>query len=123
MFPPADSMDTHGNEVHIGTNCLGPCLLNKLIAPLLVKTAAISLGDSFRVTWASSSVVDFLSPNSGMEIDDDGRPKDKGVQLNFGQSKVGNLFLACELARATPQTGVLHISFSPENLRTELQRH
>ena len=58
-----------------------------------------------------------------MEIDDDGRPKDKGVHINYGQSKVGNLFLTRELARTTPQTGVIHACFNPGSLRTELQRH
>ena len=124
MFPPEGSMDAHGNEVQIGTNCLGPCLLYKLLQPILVKTAASSPKGSVRVTWAGSSALDLLSPKpDGMELDDDGRPKDKGVQLDYGQSKVGNLFLARHFARATPQTGVLHACFNPGSLKTELQRH
>lgn len=124
MFPPKGSTDAHGNELHIGTNCLGSYLLYRLLQLILVKTAASSPKGSVRVTWAASSALDVLSPKpGGMELDDDGRPKDKGVQLNYGQSKVGNLFLARESARATPQNGIVHACFNPGNLKTELQRH
>ena len=58
-----------------------------------------------------------------MELDYNGRPEDKGLQMNYGQSKVGNLFLARHFALATPQTGVIHACFNPGNLKTELQRH
>ena len=124
MFPPKGSTDTHGNELQIGTNCLGPHLLYRLLEPILVKTAASSPKGSVRVTWAGSSAIDLLSPKpDGVELADDGRPKDKGVQLNYGQSKVGNLFLAREFARSTPQTGITHACFNPGNLKTDLQRH
>ena len=85
MFPAKGSRDTHGNELQIGTNCLGPCLLYKLLQQILMKTAASSPKGSVRVTWAGSSALDLMSPKpSGMELDDDGRPKDTGVQLNYG---------------------------------------
>ena len=45
--------------------------------------------------------MDILSPKpSGMELDDDGRANDKSVQPYYGQSKVGNLFLARHFAQA-----------------------
>ena len=124
MFPPKGSTDAHGNELQIGTNCLGSHLLYRLLEPVLVKTAASSPKGSVRVAWAASSALDVLSPKpDGVELAHDGWPKDKGVQLNYGQSKVGNLFLAREFARSTPQIGITHVSFNPGNLRTELQRH
>ena len=124
MFPPKGSTDAHGNEVQIGTNCLGPRLLYKLLEPTLITTAASSPKGTVRVTWAGSMALDVMSPRpDGMELADDGRPNDKGVQHNYGQSKVGNLFLAREFARSTPQTGITHACFNPGNLRTELQRH
>ena len=124
MFPPKGSTDAHGNELQLGTNCLGPHLLYRLLEPILVKTAACSPKGSVRVTWAGSSAIDLVSPTpDGVSLADDGRPKDKGVQLNYGQSKVGNLFLAREFARSTPRTGITHACFNPGNLKTELQRH
>ena len=124
MYPPEGSVDAQGNELQIGTNCLGPLLLYKLLEPILTKTAASSPTGSVRVTWAGSASLDLLSPKpGGMELDDDGRPKDKGVQPNYGQSKVGNLFLARHFAQAVPQTGAIHACFNPGNLKTELQRH
>ena len=124
MFPPKGSIDAHGNELQIGTNCLGPCLLYKLLQDILTRTAASSPEGSVRVTWAGSLALDLASPKpSGMELDEEGRPKDMGVQRNYGQSKVGNLFLARKFAGDTPQTGVTHACFNPGNLSTDLQRH
>ena len=124
MFPPKGSVDVHGNELQISTNCLGHCLLYRLLESTLTRTAASSPPGSVRVSWAGSSALELMSPKpDGMELGNDGRPKDKGVQLNYGQSKVGNLFLARAFARETPQNGVVHTCFNPGNLQTELQRH
>ncbi|TVY14192.1 putative oxidoreductase [Lachnellula arida] len=122
MYPPEGSTDAQGNELQVGTNCLGPYLLYQLLLPLLTKTASSSPTASVRVVWAASVAVHVASPQ-GIIIDDDGRPTDQGVTSNYGQTKVGNVFLARELAKTTPQTGVVHAAFNPGNLRTELQRH
>lgn len=124
MFGTKGDMYIHGNELVIGTNCLGPCPLIKLLEHILTKTAASSPKGSVRVTWAGSSALDPTSPKpSGIELDDDGRPKGTGVQLNYGQSKVGNLFWARKFAGDTPQTGVAPTCFNSGNLRANLQRH
>lgn len=124
MFPPEGSVDAHGNELQMGTNCLGHYLLYQLLKGLLTKTAASSPTGSVRVAWAASSAVHLAAPQPhGIIINDDGSPQDKGRQGNYGQSKVGNVFLAREFAKQTPETGVVHVSFNPGNLRTELQRH
>jgi retinol dehydrogenase 12 len=124
MYPPEGSTDAHGNELQVGTNCLGHYLLYQLLLPLLIKTAASSPTGSVRVAWAGSIAVQVSAPQPhGMILDDDGRPKDAGVKLNYGQTKVGNVFMAREMAKATPETGVVHAAFNPGNLRTELQRH
>ncbi|TVY55835.1 hypothetical protein LSUE1_G008335, partial [Lachnellula suecica] len=67
-------------------------------------------------------VVNNAAPH-GMEIDDNGKPKDTDVLSRYGQSKAGNVFLAREYSRATPETGVVHACFNPGNLKSELQRH
>lgn len=134
MYPPKGSTDAQGNDLQIGTNCLGPYLLYQLLLPLLTKTAASAPTASVRVAWAASVAVHVAAPQPhGIIIaegggegegDDVGRPQDRGVANNYGQSKVGNVFFARELAKATtPQTGVVHAAFNPGNLRTELQRH
>ena len=124
MFPPKDSVDAHGNELQIGTNCLGPCLLYRLLEPILMKTAESAPAGSVRVAWAGSSALDVLSPKpDGIQVDNDGRPQNKGVEQNYAQSKVGNLFLARIYASETPQNGVVHLCFNPGNLKTDLQRH
>ena len=110
MFPPKGSTDAHGNELHIGTNCLGPCLIYNLLEPILAETGSSSPTGSVRVTWAGSSTIDVRSPKGGMDLDDDGRPKDRGMLLNYEQSKVGNHFLAREFARARKETRIVHAS-------------
>ncbi|ORY02065.1 hypothetical protein BCR34DRAFT_89436 [Clohesyomyces aquaticus] len=112
------------NEIHIGTNCVGPSLLYKLLLPILTKTAASSPAGSVRVLWAGSLAVHVKSPKpGGMEVDEAGRPKDMDAMLTYGQTKVGNVFLAHTYSKMTPQTGVVHASFNPGSLNTELQRH
>ncbi|KAK0618314.1 hypothetical protein B0T17DRAFT_656440 [Bombardia bombarda] len=125
MFPPAGSVDAHGHELQMGTNCLGHYLLYQLLSPILARTAATSVTGSVRVAWAGSIAVHLLTPGpSGIVVNDaDGSPVDKGAEANYAQTKVGNVFFAREFAKATPQTGVVHAAFNPGNLRTELQRH
>ena len=118
------SNDPRYNEIHIQTNCVGPYLLSKLFSPILEKTAASSPTGSVRVIWAGSIAVQVNAPKpGGMEVDGTGRPKDMDELSSYGQSKVGNVFLARMNAKATPRTGVIHAAFNPGNLRTELQRH
>ena len=118
------SNDPQHNKLHIGTNCVGPCLLYKLFLPILTKTAASSPTGSVRVIWAGSIAIEVNSPRpGGMEVDDTGQPMDMDELSSYGQSKVGNVFLARTHAKTTPHTGVVHASFNPGNLRTDLQRH
>ncbi|OTB02202.1 hypothetical protein M426DRAFT_322909 [Hypoxylon sp. CI-4A] len=124
MYPPKGSRDAQGNELQIGTNCLGHYLLYQLLLPLLAKTASTSPTGSVRVAWAASVAVHVATPQpQGIVIEEDGRPKDQGVEGNYAQTKVGSVFLAREFAKKTPETGVVHAAFNPGNLRSELQRN
>lgn len=126
MFPPIGSVTAQSHDLQVGTNCLGPYLLYKLLAPLLSRTAASSPTASVRVTWAGSIGIEAISPQpGGMMLNSDGSPNTKDVsnQVNYAQTKTANYYLAKELARSTPKSGVVHVSFNPGNLRTELQRH
>lgn len=126
MIPPKGSVDAQGYELQLGTNCLGSYLLYQLLLPLLSRTASDSSSPtaSVRVLWAASLAVHTSGAKSpGVFLGADGGPTDQGVWANYAQSKVGNAFLARELAKTTAETGVVHAAFNPGNLRTELQRH
>jgi retinol dehydrogenase 12 len=77
---------------------------------LLRKTASISPPGMVRVTWAASIIVDTTSPWHGMSFQATGDPKTSHNQrLNYSLSKVGNIFLARELARQLSANGVVSI--------------
>lgn len=124
MYPPKGSTSAQGHDLQVGTNCLGSYLLYQLLLPLLTKTAASSPIGTVRVAWAASVAVHVAAPKpDGMVIEESGCPQDQGVTDNYGQTKVGNVFLARQFAKDTPQNGIVHAAFNPGNLRTELQRH
>lgn len=73
------------NEVHLRTNCIGPCFLYKLLLPILMKTAAYSPVGSVRVLWAGSIAVHVNAPTpGGMEVDSNGKPMDMDVLSSYG---------------------------------------
>lgn len=124
MFPPRGSVCTttaggQAIELQIGTNCLGHFLLHRLLQPRLAETARHAPTASVRVLWAAS-----LAAQLGwMALEEDGRPRVLGPQLDYAQSKIGNVFFARQFAKMTPATGVVHAAFNPGNLASELQRH
>ncbi|KAK3673341.1 short-chain alcohol dehydrogenase [Recurvomyces mirabilis] len=136
MNVPAGSTTPQTHELQLGTNCLGPFLFTQLLTPLLKSTADSSPPGSVRVSWAGSLGIDVQSHNPGgiemnstthepVTTDSKGKPKDP--MRNYGQSKVGNLFLASQYAvhhPISPETGkgVISNAFNPGNLKTELQR-
>jgi NAD(P)-dependent dehydrogenase (short-subunit alcohol dehydrogenase family) len=103
-----------GYDLQMGTNCVGPYLFTKLLLPTLQRTAASSPPASVRVTWAASSAVDLLSPKpGGVVLDAQGAPKNYGPQFAYGQSKVGNVFLAHEFAKRYGKDGIIsNVSFA-----------
>jgi NAD(P)-dependent dehydrogenase (short-subunit alcohol dehydrogenase family) len=129
MRTPVDARDKHGHELQVGTNCLGPFLLTKLLSPLLKQTAASSPAGSVRITWAASGAVSAYSPPNGATFEDDAQTKVSynvkgGPNGLYGQSKAGNYFLAYEYAKRYGKSdGIRSVSFNPGNLTTELQRH
>jgi NAD(P)-dependent dehydrogenase (short-subunit alcohol dehydrogenase family) len=125
MFPPAGTKTAQGHDLQFGTNMLGPFLFTKLLMPIMVETAKTAPPDSVRVLWASSLGIHLLSPSGGgMVLDESGAPKVlDNQQTNYGQTKVGNLFLAVKLQELYGSQGVRSVSFNPGNLKTELQRH
>lgn len=127
MRPPTGSKSKQGHELQMGTNCLGPFLLTKLLTPLLRKTAALpdTPSGSVRVTWAASLGVDVYSPPGGVTLDDHGDciPDGSRNEPNYGATKAGNYFLASQFALRHGDGGVVANAWNPGNLHTELQRH
>jgi retinol dehydrogenase 12 len=125
MVPPLDTRDAQGNELQLGTNCLGPFLLTKSLLPVLLRTAKDAPTGSVRVTWASSLAATLQSPPEGVAFVEDGSINQllKTPELRYGQSKAGNTFLAAEFANRYGKDGIISVSWNPGNLKTELQRH
>lgn len=125
MLAPVGSKDKQGNDLHFGTNCLGPLLLYRHLRTLLERTAASSPVGATRILWAGSVGIDIASPSPGGLLWDEGTDQPKIVEpmTDYAQTKTGNLFISKELAKKDSAAGIVHACFNPGNLRTDLQRH
>ncbi|KOS22730.1 putative oxidoreductase [Escovopsis weberi] len=114
-----------GNEIHVGTNCLGHFLLTKLLHPLLAATAAAAPPGTVRVVWLGSLVTHLHAPRrGGMDLArlDFSRGDREGPAVKYAVSKVGAVFAAAEWARRDACSNIVHLSVNPGNLKTPLQR-
>ncbi|KAF2840122.1 NAD(P)-binding protein [Patellaria atrata CBS 101060] len=124
MFPPLGTKDAQGNEIQMGTNCLGHFIFTHNLLPILLKTAAKSRPGSVRVTWAASIGVDVYAPYVGINlVNGEWKPYRWDNKKNYAVSKAGNIFYATEVARRFGKQGLVSVAFNPGNLRTELQRY
>ena len=127
MFPPKNSKGAQDMDITYQTNILGPFLLAKLLLPVLKETAASESKSTIRVSWAGSLAVVLGSPTGGVEFTADGKDLKHGLtspQTAYGTSKASNYLLAHAFGKMSGDTdGVLHNSYNPGNLETELQRH
>ena len=122
-LPPRGSRTAQGNELQMGTNCLGHYLLTQLFLPALLQTAEISPKASVRVIWTSSIAVDISAPQGGIVTSELTTPPSSNQQRNYLNSKTGNWFLAGALAREVGDRGILSVTQNPGNLKTGLLRH
>ena len=103
-----------GYELQHGTNILGPFIFTKLLTPILRATAQGQPGGSVRVSWASSSAQDLMSPIGGASFNHDGslkRARDSSISGfdAYGVTKAANYLLAVEFGkRFGDKDGVLH---------------
>ena len=114
-------------DVTYQTNILGPFLLTKLLLPILKKTAASEPKSTVRVSWAGSLAVILQSPTGGVEFTSDGKDLRHGLTdppTAYGVSKASNYFLGHAFGKGSGDAdGVVHNSYNPGNLASELQRH
>jgi retinol dehydrogenase-12 len=118
------TISRQGHDLEMGTNCLGPYLLNHFLEPTLQRTVASAPKDSVRVVWLSSMVA-VGTVSEGMQFERDGSAPVvlDNVMQNYMQSKVGNSFLAYETAKRMGSAGVINVSAHPGFLATQLNRH
>lgn len=88
---PPGSVTTQGHKIHMGTNCLGPYLLTKLLLPILTKTAESAPKNSVRVVFTSSGIIDLAGPPGGVSFAElePGKHSDD-MNRNYSGSKAGN---------------------------------
>ncbi|EXJ94873.1 hypothetical protein A1O1_03272 [Capronia coronata CBS 617.96] len=130
MTPPPGSKGAQGIDLSYQTNILGPFLLTKLLLPILKRTAEAepTSNGAVRVSWASSLALFVESPPGGVKwktqnqevtLDDS-----IGLRGIYSSSKAANFLLANEFAKRFGEAdGVLHNTYNPGNLRTNLTRH
>jgi NAD(P)-dependent dehydrogenase (short-subunit alcohol dehydrogenase family) len=116
---PARSLSAQGYEAHMGTNCLAPFLLTKLLLPILTATAKSAPQGSVRAIFASSSIVDVSAPPGGIDLSELSPDNHNQIPAhNYASSKAGNWFLASEFDKCHKSSGVLFVTQNPGNLRT-----
>lgn len=117
---PPGSLSVQGYETHMGTNCLGPFLLTKLLLPVLTHTAQSSPKAGVRIVFTSSGIIDMTGPAGGVslaELAPSNNSQDKN--RNYSASKAGNWFLASEFDRRLRKDGVVCVTQNPGTLKTK----
>jgi len=124
MFPPKGSKGAQGFDLQLATNVIGSYLFYALLQPTLAATAATAAPGVVRVTWASSLGMELGSPKpGGIKFNADGAPSQQlDSQTQYSQTKAANTILAAVLARRDRAAGIMHLSWNPGNLHTDLAR-
>ncbi|CAL5873974.1 uncharacterized protein PFLUO_LOCUS8259 [Penicillium psychrofluorescens] len=120
--PPLGSTSPQGHELQLATNCLGPYLFTQLLLPTLKSTAKHTSPGSVRVVWTASIVVDVSAAKEGVNLEELLQPN-TNPQRNYENTKVGNWFLAHDLASGAESHGILSVVVNPGNLKAPLTRH
>ncbi|KAJ4345842.1 short-chain alcohol dehydrogenase [Didymosphaeria variabile] len=127
MWPPDGSKSAQGHDLQIGTNVYGPFLLTHLLRPMLVETAKRSAEGKVRVCWAGSIGIEWAAPPGSVLFETKGGEERVKEGLDkiptYGMSKCANVMLGVEGARRDGADGIIHTSFNPGNLYSELTRH
>ncbi|TGO91502.1 hypothetical protein BPOR_0026g00260 [Botrytis porri] len=106
----------------MATNCLGLSLFTQHLLPCLKAATKDSKRGAVRVVWTYSQFSEFTAPKDGIIMSELGtHPKDQVKDYN--NSKIGNWFLASELAKKVGEFGILSVSQNPDNLKTNLMRN
>ncbi|GBE88955.1 Uncharacterized oxidoreductase [Sparassis crispa] len=121
MTPPKGSQTESGIELQFATNVLGHYALTRYLLPVLLRTAAAAPDGTVRVVNVAS-LATAMAPAGGIHFDNLAGAMNWGFGV-YGQSKMGNVVFANELARRYTDAGIISVSLNPGNLQTDLWRH
>ncbi|KAH9929195.1 NAD-P-binding protein [Fomitopsis serialis] len=122
MGPPIDELTAEGFDLQFGTNVIGHFLFTELLMPALLAGAQSSPDHHARVITTSSSGAML----GGIDLDSvrDGPARRRySKESLYGQSKLGNVIVAREVAKRYGGKGIVSISLDPGNIETDLQRY
>ncbi|QPG76596.1 hypothetical protein FOA43_003988 [Brettanomyces nanus] len=123
MNPAEGAKSKQGYELQLGTNVIGPFLLQKFLDDIIIKTAKSEPPNSVRILWVSS-MGHYLAPHGGINWKDINFEHEKKPWINlYGQSKALDIYLSYLWAKKHPGTGVVSISCHPGVLDTQLVRY
>ncbi|KAK6464303.1 short-chain alcohol dehydrogenase [Scheffersomyces coipomensis] len=124
MEPPVGSVSKQGFELQLGTNVLGPHLLQKYLDPLLIKTSHTNKSGETRIVWVASSG-QYFSPIGGVHYEDPNftNTTNASQMQIYGQSKALNVLQAKGWNPAHPESSnIVSVSLCPGALLTELKK-
>ncbi|KAI5077582.1 hypothetical protein GOP47_0007406 [Adiantum capillus-veneris] len=116
-------LSTDGIELQFATNYIGPFLLTKLLLTEMKQTAETS-GIEGRIVNMSSEAHRYTYWG-GIRFDKLNEKSRYGPFLSYGQSKLGNVLHAKELARRLQEEGIniTANSLHPGTIYTNIERH
>jgi retinol dehydrogenase-12 len=109
MVPPQGSTTKQGLELQLGTNCVGPFLLTKLLTPVLLRTARETAAGEVRVVWVSSMAAPLGAPAGGVDMGNLEYKVDKDKGHKYAVSKGGNVLHAVEFQRRYRESGIVSV--------------
>ncbi|KAG1810396.1 uncharacterized protein HD556DRAFT_1281551 [Suillus plorans] len=122
MTPPKEMLTDDGYDLQFGTNVLGHFYFTKIVMPALLAGVAQSPAGTVRIVNTASNAHWAGSLDYNTFRDSPAR-KQKSTMSLYGQSKMGNILFAAEVARRYGDQGIVSIALNPGGIRTELSRH
>ncbi|KAG2355237.1 hypothetical protein BDR07DRAFT_1613770 [Suillus spraguei] len=122
MTPPVEMLTDDGYDLQFGTNVLGHFYFTKIVMPALLAGAAQSHDGTARIV-NTSSIGHWLSGLDYNTFKDSSARKQKTTTTLYGQSKMGNILFAAEVARRYGNQGIVSTALNPGAIKTELTRH
>ncbi|RLV96307.1 hypothetical protein JA1_000360 [Spathaspora sp. JA1] len=125
MTPPIGTTTKQGYQLELGTNNIGPQLLQNLLDPIFIKTSETNKPNESRIVWIASTS-HLFSPLHGINWKDPNYKETTGVPVKqtYSQSKAINIIQAQQWPIQHPQVkNAVSVSVCPGYLRTELQRN
>ncbi|KAG2065335.1 NAD(P)-binding protein [Suillus decipiens] len=122
MTPPVELLTDDGYDLQFGTNVLGHFYFTKIVMPALLVGAAQSPDGTARIVNTSSNGHWFGSLDYKTFKDSSARKQKSAISL-YGQSKMGNVLFAAEVARRYGNQGIVSTALNPGAIKTELARH